>query len=291
MTYQRALAAAGARIERQTTKIVTLDIERAQGRYRIPDWRGQHVLEGPFWDLSDGKRLIGFRLKPEHVVTWPRTITMAWRWYGQERIHTVAEWNAGGRDGMVAAMWDVLDKADIVVGHNVARFDLKKMNADFLLAGHPPPSPYKTVDTLTALRSNFGLESNTLASATERLGIPTKTDAYDPEVAEAALAGSVSAQRRLLSYNRGDIIATEALYDRVRPWIKNHPHVAGLKVDEDGRRLPHCQACGSTNLERNGHYTAQVLKYGLYRCQNCFANVADRRHAGESHRTGHTRGV
>ena len=45
-------------------------------------------------------------------------------------------------------LWDVLDGADLIVGHNIDKFDIRKMNTRFLVHGLPPPSPYKTCDTL-----------------------------------------------------------------------------------------------------------------------------------------------
>lgn len=241
--------------------ILTLDIERFKGRAEIE-----------FWSLGDFKNR---RIPADLVIEWPRTICVAWRWYGLKKVEFVAEWQDGGREAMLLAAWEAFDKADIIVGHNVAAFDGKHLASEWRDLGLPPPSPWKVVDTLKEARKHFGDESKTLGAMCARLGIPTKTDKYDVEVARRALAGSVKDQRRLAAYNRGDIIASEALYDRLRGWMPNHPHVkSGNALD-----VPTCNQCQSRDLERNGIKLAQQITYLLYRCQDCGANIQGTRHS------------
>jgi hypothetical protein len=235
-------------------KILTLDIERFKGTFT-----------GEFWDLNDFKNR---RIQPDMVVEWPRTICVAWRWYGQKRVEFHAEWDDDGREGMLRAAWHAYDQADIIVGHNLAGFDTKKLKSDWNILGLGAPRPWKTVDTLSIARREFGFESNQLGSLCERMGVPGKVDHYDVEVARAALAGDRAAQRRLKRYNIGDIEASEALYDAMRGWIPAHPFI-GTRGDEKV-----CNQCGSDDLNlQPSRYRAVVLDYALYRCGSCAANV------------------
>jgi hypothetical protein len=267
-----------AEIDKQlsTRRILTLDIERIPGRFAA-EWRGMNIT-GDFWDLSDGKWKFGRRIRPDEVTEWPSTCCAAWRHYGEKRYGFTSVW---GSEDMAADIGEQLDWAEIVVGHNVDAFDLKKINAQLWLEDKPVPTTYKTVDTLKILRSRMGLESNTLQSACDRAGIQTKVDHYDPTIARAAVSGDIKAQRRIERYNKGDIAATEALYNRLRPWIANHPHVLPDSA------TPRCHVCGSDRLERAGTYTAQVNEYAAYRCQNCGANLR----AGLVRRVATTRGI
>lgn len=230
-------------------RILTLDIERLQGEARIK-----------FWDLSDYKNR---RIHASSVEEWPRTICAAWRWYGSKKVGFAAEWD--GREDMLRTVWDLYHQADIVVGHNLQSFDTKKLRSEWLLMGLTPPAPWKTVDTLKVARSVFGFESNTLASLTDRLGIATKTDHYDPRCAELAVAGDVKAQRRLKAYNRGDIAATEALMAVLLPWMPTFPHV-GLWTGDDAC----CGHCGG-ELKPSGWARTAVTAYAQYRCAECGA--------------------
>lgn len=241
--------------------VLILDIERM---------KGQAVVE--FWDLGDFKNR---RIHADDVTVWPRTICAAWNWYGKKRVHFAAEWEAGGRELMLRTIWRAYDRAQIVVGHNLDAFDTKKLKTEWRDLGLPPPSPFKTIDTLKVARREFGDESKTLDALCKRMGIASKTDRYDVEVARAALAGNRAAQRQIKAYNCGDIAATAGLYDVIRPWHAGHPHsVIGTSDDR-----PTCNHCWGDDLEINGFKLANRILYRLYRCRSCGGNVQGSRHA------------
>lgn len=241
--------------------ILILDVERM---------KGQATVE--FWDLGDFKNR---RIHADDVNYWPRTICAAWQFYGNSKVEFAAEWETGGRETMLRRTWAAFDQAQIAVGHNIAGFDVKKLRSEWRDAGLPPPSPFKTIDTLDAARREFGDESKTLDALCKRTGVTSKTDRYDVETARAALAGDETAQRRIKAYNVGDIHASREFYDRIRPWLSNHPH--SLTGTADDR--PTCNACWGDNLERTGTKLAQQITYVLYRCKDCGANVQGTRHS------------
>lgn len=79
-----------------------------------------------------------------------------------------------------------------------------------------------------------------------------------------ALAGDEAAQERLEGYNRGDVLATEAAYLRLRGWAKSHPNVALLG---DGERR--CPACGGDALREVADKVTSTRRYPQYQCQSC----------------------
>ena len=263
MSLAERVAAARIVAERPP-RILTLDIERIPGRARVKH-RGL-TIEGDFWDLSGWKHTIGYRIHPDDVLEWPRTICAAWRWYGTRRVEFAAEW-LSDRKTFLGQCWDLFDEAEIVVGHNMAGFDAKKLSGEWWAdLGLTPPSPYKVVDTLKVARSRFSLESNTLQALLTRRGLAGKTDKYSIEMARAAVAGDRKAQRQIRAYNAGDIHASELLYDDVRGWIPGHPHIGLYSGEEES-----CPNCGSLDLEPHGWAHTAVTAYAGYRCSNCGA--------------------
>lgn len=232
-------------------RIAILDIERIPGRFAAD-----------FWDLNAFKNR---RITPHEVTEWPRTICLAWKWLEEKPVHFSAEWEKGGYEGMIRNAHRVYDEADVVVGHNLNAFDTKHLRTSWRDLGLTPPAPFKVVDTLTQARKWFGDESMQLVALTARLGIATKTDAYDVRTARAAVAGDKKAQRKLKAYNIGDIIASEELYLKLRPWMNNHPHHALYALDDDDC----CQNCGGKNLQRRGYEVVGVGKYPRFQCQDC----------------------
>lgn len=248
-----------------TAKIVTLDIERIPGRASVKH-RGL-TIEGDFWDLSGWKHTIGRRIHPDDVVEWPRTICAAWKFYDEDEVHFAAEWEVGGYAGFMRRVWEAVDRADALVGHNAASFDGKHLEGGWAILGMPSPSPYRVIDTLRLARRSFAMESNTLDSLARRLGVDAKTDRYSPVVAKAAVAGDSDAQAQIEGYNRGDIIASEALFDRLRPYAKGLPHM-GMWVDDEHA----CPNCGETMKLTGKTVHANVQAYEGMTCPSCGAH-------------------
>lgn len=247
-----------------TAKILVIDIERRPGLTTI-------------WDQKT--RFVSVR----NWIRMPETLCWAAQWYGSNEMMFESAW--ADRDSMIIASWELFDQADIVVGWNSISFDEKHLRSDWLLAGLDPPRPWKSVDLIRTMRSQFGFPSNSLAHVTQRLEIPTKEGHYDAEVAELALAGDPDAQRAMQEYNQADVTATLAAYERLLPWIKSHPHVADMPVDEPNAVT--CNKCGSSDLAREGTYLAQQIRYLLHRCRNCGGLVRSTRHS----RAANTHGV
>lgn len=263
MTAPNRLAQIQPRIAKNVTaKVLTLDIERIPGRFTM-NHRGC-TITGEFWDLNSVKGWTGRRIHPDDVTEWPRTICAAWRWYGEEEVHFAAEWEVGGNNGFLRRLWEVADECDIAIGHNAGGFDFPILAGDWAMLGLPAPSPFKIIDTLKVARSAFSMPSNTLDSLAKRLGVESKSDKYDVRVAQAAVDGDKEAQARIEGYNRGDIIASEALFDRLRPYAKGIPHL-GMWTDDELA----CPSCGSAMTATGKTVHANVQKYEHLTCPNC----------------------
>ena len=247
-------------------RVVTLDIERIPGRVRTLH-RG-FTIEGDVWDLNALKDLTRRRIHADDMIEWPRTICAAWKWYDQPDTVFAAEWEVGGYHAFMQQVWDVFDRADLIIGHNADRFDARHLMGGWAEMGLPAPSPYKVIDTLKIARGTFAYESNTLDALNKRLGIDAKTDKYDVKIARAAVNGDKEAQATLESYNRGDIIASEALFDRLRPYATGIPHLGMWSDDELA-----CPSCGHTMTATGRTVHANVQRYEHLHCPNCGAHA------------------
>ena len=247
-------------------KALTIDIERLPGQVSVQH-RG-FTIDGPVWDLNALKHVIGRRIHADDVIEWPRTICAAARWYGEEDVMFAAEWEVGGYDAFMRQVWSWVDEADILIGHNMAAFDSKHLMSGWAEMGLPAPSPFKVIDTLKIARGSLNMESNTLDSLAKRLGVESKSDKYDVRVAQAAVNGDREAQARIEDYNRGDIIASEALFDRLRPYARNIPHL-GMWTDDEMA----CPSCGHSMTVTGKTVHANVQRYEHLHCPNCGAHA------------------
>jgi hypothetical protein len=199
------------------------------------------------------------------VVSDGSVACFAGKWYGDKKVHFYSD-HANGHAGMVNAAWDMLNEADIVVGFNHRAFDIKHLHREFQLAGFGPPSPHRDIDLLTVARQSAKWESNKLDNVSNRLGIGQKIKHEGFTLWRDCMAGDAAAWKRMERYNRGDVVLTERLYDRLRPWIKGHPHI-GLWTGAERS----CANCGSENLTADGRSVTPLTAYARYVCDDCGA--------------------
>lgn len=177
-----------------------------------------------------------------------------------------------GHERMIKAAWNVLDAADFVVHYNGARFDVPTLNREFLKYGLYPPSPYVQIDLLRTARKEFRFASNKLDHLLKELGLGGKVRHVGHEMWTECMAGNAKMWDLMERYNRGDVTKLIKLYDRMIPWIKNHPSVALYK---EYNEQPTC-TCGSTNLQYKGIGGSSSLQYKRYRCRDCGSPVQGR---------------
>lgn len=236
-------------------RILILDVERLPG-----------ITEQYWWDRGDLKqRYIHY----ETVTRSPRTTIVCAKWYDKPDIISLAEWDTGGRKKFLRRVHALMARADIIVGHNIDNADIPWLAGDlFIEANLPPLPPIKTVDTLKVLRRQFksGAPFKSLDAFCQIVGIPAKTDRYDRDAMERAVSGkSIADRERLVAYCCGDVVATQALYDYLRPYITNHP---ALFVDGKDK-LTVCHRCGHDTEPIARRYVANVLTYSMRRCTHC----------------------
>jgi hypothetical protein len=246
-------------------KTLVIDVERVKGKFLWPgeDRYDGLTIAGEFWSLSDYRKKFG-RIPHQYVTEWPRTFMAAWRWIGEQRIHSAHEWDDSPAT-FAQTVRDQLDIADIATGHYAKSADRKWLNSLFRDHGINWPSPVVWVDTCTIARRDLGDESMTLDALCRRFGIPTKTGKYDAAVARAATEGDKRAQREVITYCKGDVDASTGLYFHTLPLAHGHPHVAPTR----GLISLTCPRCSSSDVHRAGTWSSGVYHYAMYRCDGC----------------------
>lgn len=201
-------------------------------------------------------------------------LSCAWKWHGEEECYYTSLRMAGhtdaGRKRMLKEIHAVLSEADVVVGYNTDRFDLKIMNQEFLLNGLDSPAPYKSIDLLKVVKKRFRWTSNKLDYVAQRLGIGKKEEHPGMSMWLTCMNKAIKnteayeeAWDNMEQYNVGDVFLTEDLYDKLLPWIPSHPNV-NLYTEGSG-----CPVCGSTHIQSRGKQALKALVYKRYQCMGC----------------------
>lgn len=165
-------------------------------------------------------------------------------------------------EALVRDLWNLLNEADIAVAHNGDDFDFKVINARLIFHDIKPPAPYKTVDTKKAAKRVARFNSNRLDDLGRYFGEGRKIKTTF-ELWQGCIEGDPKAWKKMLHYNKQDVLLLEKVYKRLLPYITNHPN-HGLWVVDDV-----CPKCGSDKLQSRGTSRTATRLYRRLQCQSC----------------------
>lgn len=170
---------------------------------------------------------------------------------------------------LVVKIAKLLNEAHIVVGHNLKRFDRRRINARLIYHGIPRPAPYREEDTLTLAKKHFGFTSNKLEYLAKFLGVKhkklTQRKYSGMDLWTACLDNVKEAWVEMEQYNKRDVLALEGVYNRLAPWgtAVNHSTYTDSTLDP-------CN-CGSTSFTKRGYNYSNAGKYQRFECTQCHA--------------------
>ena len=205
-----------------------------------------------------------------------RMLCFAAKFY-KEDIEFFSEFH-DNREQMIKEAWRLLDEADVVIHWNGARFDIPHIQREFLEFGLGPTSHFTELDLLRVARKQFRFTSNKLQNVSKVLGLEGKVQHEGFELWRKCMNGDKSAWESMKEYNLQDVLLLEDLYEKLRPWITNHPN---LKLYGSTG----CPRCGSKDTQKRGLRRTQVSVYQQYQCNVCGGYFRDtRRNAGVDQR-------
>jgi hypothetical protein len=233
-------------------KICFLDIETAP-------------MLGYIWDLFDQTVGLNQIYKDWHLLSF------AYKWADDKKVHYHDQSkckNIEDDKELLKKLWKVMDDAQIIVGQNVKRFDIRKINARFLANGLPPPSSFRVIDTLSIAKKNFALTSNKLEYMTKKFNKKHKKLDHKKfngfSLWSECLKGNPEAWKEMKKYNIADITSLEELYYTLAPWDAS----INFSVYDESSEDRIC-SCGSKEHVKNGFRFTNTGRFQRFKCLNC----------------------
>lgn len=198
-------------------------------------------------------------------------LSVAYKWLGDDKVHCLSlpqfkSYKKDKRDDkeLCRAVWELMDKSDIMCAHNGDGYDQKMLYARFVKHGFPPPAPSQTIDTLRVARKHFKFSSNRLNDLGIYLDVGKKMPHHGFDTWLGCMDGDRRAWREMVEYNKQDVLLLEQVYQKLKPYMTYHPN-ANLYNDTTGN----CPVCGSDKLIRNGWRYSLAGKTQRYQCTSC----------------------
>jgi hypothetical protein len=206
-------------------------------------------------------------IQPSNILQERHMLTACWMWLGEEKVHSVSllddpkRFAADIHDDyhVVKTLRDVMATADVVVAHYGDSFDNKWVLTRNLVHGMDPLPPFQTVDTKKIAKQRFYFNSNSL----EYLAKYLKCKHHKLHTASGlwlkVLAGDKEALRKMVSYNKGDVLALKEVFLKLRPYIPTY-------INRELFGKTGCPRCGSKKVQSRGTYYAQTRTYRRWQC-------------------------
>lgn len=186
-------------------------------------------------------------------------LCFAAKWVGEDKVR----FHKG--PALVGAAHKLLDQADVVVHYNGTKFDIPWLQTEFVRAGLTQPSPFTQIDLCSVVKAKFRFPSNKLEYVANALLEEGKVSTGGFGLWLKVMGDDKAAWAAMRRYNEHDVLLTERLFERLKPWIKLP--VASLYDGDTNEKT--CPQCGSDNIQRRGLAYTPLGAYQQYRCMEC----------------------
>ena len=190
-------------------------------------------------------------------------ICWAASWLGEDKINFDSEF-ISSRKAMIKGIYNLINEADVVIGYNLNKFDMRVLNAEFIVQGLKPIKPIETIDLYRVVKKRFEFPSYKLAYIIKTLKLGFKGE-VDHDTWAKCLSGDDEAWFLVEEYNRNDVKILKPLYETVKGWITKHPNW-GHYIESDDLV---CPTCGGEHLSPRGYRYTKTKAYRRYVCNSC----------------------
>lgn len=197
----------------------------------------------------------------ENIIEERKIICICWKWLGEDKVYSL-DWGPRQNDKkMLVEFAKVVKEADLIVGHNSDKFDIRHVNARTAYHGLNPIGELATVDTLKQTRKTFALNSHRLDYIGQFFGEGKKLDNGGFSLWKRVMQKDVDALKLMIDYCKQDVRLLEKVYNRIQPYVKQSHHRGVLNGDKLA-----CKACGSSHTYWNG---SRVYLNTIFRARRC----------------------
>lgn len=199
------------------------------------------------------------------IIEHSKIISISYMFSGDKGAKTLT-WDRRKNDkSMLKKFSKLIEKADVIIGHNGKRFDWTTVNARTAYHNLPPLPIIFIEDTLKQAQRSFRLPSHRLNYLCRYFGLGEKEEVGDIRTwIDITWKNDKKQLERMCHYNRKDVVLLKELYERIRPYVQGTLNKSVFKGDPEC-----CTQCGKKDLIKRGYLYTKVGKYQIFRCKNC----------------------
>jgi uncharacterized protein YprB with RNaseH-like and TPR domain len=155
----------------------------------------------------------------------PTMISVAWKWLGEDKVYHLT-WDSNHCDkAMMEKFLKEYNTASMVIGQNNNSFDNKWINTRAAKHGLSVDRFVKSFDIYRMAKRYFRLPSYSMAYMAQYFGLTLKQSHEGLYMWDMIEYGTPKEKKeylkKMVDYNKGDIVTTEELYLTLRPYFAN----------------------------------------------------------------------
>jgi DNA polymerase elongation subunit (family B) len=224
---------------------------------------------GAFWAAG-----YDINIGPEAIIQERFILSAQWAWNNERTVHgKLADIKKRDDSQVIKEVTKLIEKADLVVGHNIRKFDLRWLAGRAALLGLPPTRSkfVKHIDTMKLAKEALYLNSYKMDYLCKKFGIKGKVKTSFSDwmaILEVDKNPNLAKTRAeyLLKYGKNDIIMNRQLLFKLLPHIKLTKKIE-MMLHGTAVNCPECQSFKVHFNER------KVLQSGdvklRFRCKDC----------------------
>lgn len=206
-------------------------------------------------------------------------LCVGYKYLGQKRVYcpTLADFRKSfGKDctndkKLLKEIRDVIEGADLIVTWYGKRFDIPYLQTRLLLNNLPPYNVKSHLDLWVTAKRHLKFNSNRLDTVSRVL--PTKNKEYKTPIESIHWIRASAGHKPSINYVKkhcvADIKVLEQVYQKMLPFIQDHPNLAYLLNPEVKGDKAYCPNCGHYPCMRDGYAATKRQVKQVWYCKSC----------------------
>lgn len=166
---------------------------------------------------------------------------------------------------IVKAAYELICDADAVVTQNGKKFDFKFIQTRLMHHKLPLLPKIQHLDTKCIAKQHLSIFNNSLDIMAKFLTDTKKMDNGGWDLWVDVINKEPKALKLMERYCKQDVIATEKVFERLRPLVSNMPNFNIFRRDG----IECCPNCGGFNIINNGWRSTATKRYKRIACKDC----------------------
>lgn len=193
-------------------------------------------------------------------------LCIGYKWEGK-RVQNLCRSKRVSEKDILKKFLKIASEADVIIGHNGDRFDIKWIKTRLLMLDLGPLPDIISIDTLKLARSNFLFNSNKLDYIAKALGIGHKVSTGGMDLWLKCMEMQPSALKTMVKYCNKDVELLEKIDKKLAPYVTNYP------VNRGSRRAKNLNMCYNCDKRgtKHGRRITRSQAYQRYKCSSCGA--------------------